>query len=157
MMITPMLAANGPLAEDSAKWAYEVKWDGYRALVQASPGGHRLYPYELEHRSLQHLMTDARRMVVTIQLWLTETPPSIDATFGGEGRVRTDFTAVRDRACGMAIQSDGTSWSRAKRDGSGQDSPSCATLGRDYVTPTQSLCRRRIVGRRGRALARRDV
>jgi bifunctional non-homologous end joining protein LigD len=39
MMMTPMLAASGPLPEDSAKWAYEVKWDGFRALVQASPGG----------------------------------------------------------------------------------------------------------------------
>ena len=38
-MITPMLAASGPLPSDSAKWAYEVKWDGFRALVQASPGG----------------------------------------------------------------------------------------------------------------------
>jgi ATP-dependent DNA ligase len=36
MMITPMLAASGPLPEDSAKWAYEVKWDGFRALLQAS-------------------------------------------------------------------------------------------------------------------------
>ena len=39
MMITPMLAASGPLPRDSAKWAYEVKWDGFRALVQASPAG----------------------------------------------------------------------------------------------------------------------
>jgi ATP-dependent DNA ligase len=38
-MITPMLAASGPLHPDSAKWAYEVKWDGFRALVQASPAG----------------------------------------------------------------------------------------------------------------------
>ena len=38
-MTAPMLAATGPLPEDSAKWAYEVKWDGFRALVQASPGG----------------------------------------------------------------------------------------------------------------------
>ena len=39
MTITPMLAASGPLPEDSAKWAYEVKWDGFRALLQASPAG----------------------------------------------------------------------------------------------------------------------
>jgi hypothetical protein len=39
MMITPMLAASGPLPADSAKWAYEVKWDGFRALLQASPAG----------------------------------------------------------------------------------------------------------------------
>jgi bifunctional non-homologous end joining protein LigD len=34
-----MLAASGLLPPDSAKWAYEVKWDGFRALVQASPAG----------------------------------------------------------------------------------------------------------------------
>jgi bifunctional non-homologous end joining protein LigD len=39
MVITPMLAATGPLPADSAKWAYEVKWDGFRALVRASPAG----------------------------------------------------------------------------------------------------------------------
>lgn len=38
MMITPMLSATGPLPPDSEKWAYEVKWDGFRVLVQASPG-----------------------------------------------------------------------------------------------------------------------
>jgi bifunctional non-homologous end joining protein LigD len=36
-MITPMLAAAGPLPADSGKWAYEVKWDGFRALVEATP------------------------------------------------------------------------------------------------------------------------
>jgi bifunctional non-homologous end joining protein LigD len=34
-----MLASAGPLRPDSDKYAFEVKWDGYRALVKASPQG----------------------------------------------------------------------------------------------------------------------
>jgi ATP-dependent DNA ligase len=34
-MITPMLAAAGPLPPDSARWGYEVKWVGFRAFVRA--------------------------------------------------------------------------------------------------------------------------
>lgn len=32
-----MLVTSGPLPRDSEAWAYEVKWDGFRALVQVSP------------------------------------------------------------------------------------------------------------------------
>jgi bifunctional non-homologous end joining protein LigD len=38
-MIKPMLVAAGPLPRDSGRCAHEVKYDGFRALVQASPGG----------------------------------------------------------------------------------------------------------------------
>jgi ATP-dependent DNA ligase len=38
-MIKPMLAAAGPLPADSGRWAYEVKWDGFRAVVRASSAG----------------------------------------------------------------------------------------------------------------------
>jgi bifunctional non-homologous end joining protein LigD len=34
-----MLVASGPLRPDSDKYAFEVKWDGFRALVDASPQG----------------------------------------------------------------------------------------------------------------------
>jgi bifunctional non-homologous end joining protein LigD len=38
-MISPMLATSGSLPADSEKWSYEVKWDGFRAFVEASPDG----------------------------------------------------------------------------------------------------------------------
>jgi hypothetical protein len=37
--IAPILASAGPLRPDSDKYAFEVKWDGYRALVKVSPQG----------------------------------------------------------------------------------------------------------------------
>jgi bifunctional non-homologous end joining protein LigD len=37
--IKPMLVASGSLRPDSDRYAFEVKWDGFRAMVQASPRG----------------------------------------------------------------------------------------------------------------------
>ncbi|HEV2075118.1 MAG TPA: DNA ligase D [Thermoleophilaceae bacterium] len=36
--LVPMLATLGQLPEDEEGWAYEIKWDGVRALVRAEPG-----------------------------------------------------------------------------------------------------------------------
>ena len=36
--LRPMLATPGPLPEDSAGWAFEVKWDGVRAIVYVEGG-----------------------------------------------------------------------------------------------------------------------
>jgi bifunctional non-homologous end joining protein LigD len=36
--LRPMLVSSGPLRPDSDKYAFEVKWDGFRALVHASGG-----------------------------------------------------------------------------------------------------------------------
>ena len=33
-----MLVTSGPLRPDSDKYAFEVKWDGFRALIRAAPG-----------------------------------------------------------------------------------------------------------------------
>ena len=40
----PMLATTGPLprAGEAADWAFEMKWDGMRAVAEAGPGGWRL-------------------------------------------------------------------------------------------------------------------
>ncbi len=39
MKLRPMLVAAGPLRGDDERYAFEVKWDGFRALVEASPNG----------------------------------------------------------------------------------------------------------------------
>jgi bifunctional non-homologous end joining protein LigD len=39
MKMRPMLVTSGPLRPDSDKYAFEVKWDGFRALIDASPDG----------------------------------------------------------------------------------------------------------------------
>ncbi|MFN2617509.1 MAG: non-homologous end-joining DNA ligase [Thermoleophilaceae bacterium] len=40
--LTPMLARTGPLPREDGGWAYEVKWDGIRALLYADHGHHEL-------------------------------------------------------------------------------------------------------------------
>lgn len=37
MKLRPMLVTPGPLRPDSEKYAFEVKWDGFRTLIEASP------------------------------------------------------------------------------------------------------------------------
>jgi bifunctional non-homologous end joining protein LigD len=40
--LAPMLARTGPLPHDEERWAFEVKWDGLRALVHSRPGRLRI-------------------------------------------------------------------------------------------------------------------
>ncbi|MGZ4269275.1 MAG: DNA ligase D [Solirubrobacteraceae bacterium] len=40
--IAPMLARLGPLPRDEERWAFEVKWDGVRAICRSEPGRMRL-------------------------------------------------------------------------------------------------------------------
>jgi len=51
--IAPMLARSGELPRDEDRWAYEIKWDGVRAIAYAEPG--RL---ALQSRNL-HEITDS--------------------------------------------------------------------------------------------------
>jgi bifunctional non-homologous end joining protein LigD len=48
--IVPMLARTGTLPTDDGRWAYEIKWDGVRAVAYSQPGGLRL-----ESRSLKDI------------------------------------------------------------------------------------------------------
>ena len=40
--LRPMLARPGPLPRDDGRWAFEIKWDGIRALVYSEPGHLRI-------------------------------------------------------------------------------------------------------------------
>ncbi|MBA2637741.1 MAG: DNA ligase D [Solirubrobacterales bacterium] len=40
--LEPMLARPGPMPDDEAAWAFEVKWDGVRAVCFSTPGALRL-------------------------------------------------------------------------------------------------------------------
>jgi bifunctional non-homologous end joining protein LigD len=48
--IVPMLARAGTLPKDDGRWAYEIKWDGVRAVAYSQPGELRL-----ESRSLKDI------------------------------------------------------------------------------------------------------
>ncbi len=50
MRITPMLARPGPLPDEDGGWAYEVKWDGVRAIAYSQPG-----ELHLESRNLKDI------------------------------------------------------------------------------------------------------
>lgn len=39
----PMLVTSGPLRPDNDRYAFEVKWDGFRALVEATPTGLKIW------------------------------------------------------------------------------------------------------------------
>ena len=40
--ITPMLASSGPVPDEEGQWAFELKWDGVRAIAYLRPGRMRL-------------------------------------------------------------------------------------------------------------------
>jgi bifunctional non-homologous end joining protein LigD len=45
--IVPMMAQLGKLPRDDARWAFEIKWDGVRAICQSEPGRMRLHSRNL--------------------------------------------------------------------------------------------------------------
>jgi bifunctional non-homologous end joining protein LigD len=52
--LVPMLARPGDLPPDDRKWAYEVKWDGVRALLYWEPGNLRLESRNLNDITAQY-------------------------------------------------------------------------------------------------------
>lgn len=52
--VAPMLARAGSLPADQAAWAYEVKWDGVRAVAFATPGRVRLQGRSLADMTAQY-------------------------------------------------------------------------------------------------------
>jgi len=52
--VKPMLARIGPLPSDDAAWAYEIKWDGVRAIAYSTPGKLRLESRNLKEITAQY-------------------------------------------------------------------------------------------------------
>jgi bifunctional non-homologous end joining protein LigD len=52
--VKPMLARTGPLPRDDRAWAYEIKWDGVRAIAYSTPGELRLESRNLKEISAQY-------------------------------------------------------------------------------------------------------
>ncbi len=52
--LTPMLARAGNLPADDRRWAYEIKWDGVRALAYSQPGRLRLHSRNLNEITGQY-------------------------------------------------------------------------------------------------------
>ncbi len=45
--VAPMLATAGPLPPDDGRWAFEIKWDGVRAIAHSEPGRLRFHSRNL--------------------------------------------------------------------------------------------------------------
>jgi len=58
--IVPMLARLGSLPRDDERWAYEIKWDGVRAIAYSSPGELRLESRNLN--DITHKYPELRRI-----------------------------------------------------------------------------------------------
>jgi bifunctional non-homologous end joining protein LigD len=52
--VKPMLARAGPLPADEHAWAYEIKWDGVRAIAYSTPGELRLESRNLKTITAQY-------------------------------------------------------------------------------------------------------
>ncbi len=52
--LAPMLARTGTLPGDDAHWAYEIKWDGVRAIAYSTPGELRLESRNLKDITVQY-------------------------------------------------------------------------------------------------------
>jgi bifunctional non-homologous end joining protein LigD len=52
--VKPMLARVGPLPRDDAAWAYEIKWDGVRAIAYSTPGELRVESRNLKEITAQY-------------------------------------------------------------------------------------------------------
>ncbi len=52
--VKPMLARTGPLPHDERAWAYEIKWDGVRAIAYSTPGELRLESRNLKEITAQY-------------------------------------------------------------------------------------------------------
>jgi len=52
--LAPMLARAGTLPADDQRWAYEIKWDGVRAIAYSTPGELRLESRNLKDITVQY-------------------------------------------------------------------------------------------------------
>lgn len=96
MLVDPMLATSGPLPTDEERWAFEPKWDGFRAIVQTDGRGIRVW---------SRRGTDLAGRLPELAPLAAALPPrtTLDGelvVFDSEGRV--DFDGMRRRGFGQA-------------------------------------------------------
>jgi bifunctional non-homologous end joining protein LigD len=90
--IAPMLARSGSLPTEDGGWAYEVKWDGVRAIAYSQPGELRL-----ESRNLKDI-TDSYPELFAVNAALGSHSAVLDGeivAFDGDGR--PSFAALAQR------------------------------------------------------------
>jgi bifunctional non-homologous end joining protein LigD len=90
--LRPMLARSGTLPADDGRWAYEIKWDGVRALAYSRPGELRL-----ESRNLNDI-TDSYPEIARLNRALSSHEAILDGELVAfDERGRPSFQALQQR------------------------------------------------------------
>ena len=90
--VAPMLARLGPLPRDDDRWAYEVKWDGVRAICHSEPGRLRLFSRNLNEITARYPELSRLNRALSHHRAILDGEV---VAFGPEGR--PDFGALQQR------------------------------------------------------------
>jgi bifunctional non-homologous end joining protein LigD len=96
MTIEPMLATPGPLPTDEDRWAFEPKWDGFRAIVQGD--GRRLRIMSRRGTDLAGRLPELAALAGWLPAGTTLDGELVVVDAGG----RVDFDGMRGRGFGQA-------------------------------------------------------
>ena len=96
MIVDPMLATSGPLPADEDRWAFEPKWDGFRAIVHTD--GRRLRIMSRRGTDLAGRLPELARLAGSLPAGTTLDGELV--VFDAEGRV--DFDGMRRRGFAQA-------------------------------------------------------
>jgi len=96
MAIDPMLATSGPLPVDVERWAFEPKWDGFRAMVHCA--GRRLRVMSRRGTDLAGRLPELAALAGALPAGTTVDGELV--VVDGEGRI--DFEGMRRRGFGQA-------------------------------------------------------
>jgi bifunctional non-homologous end joining protein LigD len=95
MTIEPMLATSGPLPTDEDRWAFEPKWDGFRAIVQGD--GRRLRIMSRRGTDLAGRLPELAALAGWLPAGTTLDGELVVVNAGG----RVDFDGMRGRGFGL--------------------------------------------------------
>jgi bifunctional non-homologous end joining protein LigD len=96
MIVDPMLATSGPLPADEERWAFEPKWDGFRAIVQRD--GRRLRVMSRRGTDLAGRLPELTGLAGSLPVGTTLDGELV--VVDSEGRV--DFDRMRRRGFGQS-------------------------------------------------------
>lgn len=105
--LAPMLAKPGKLPRNQERWAFEIKWDGVRALTYSEPGGFRLR--SRNRRDITASYPELRRLGRALGSHSAILDGEIVA-FGDDGR--PSFARLQER---MHVASESTARRRAEK------------------------------------------
>ena len=104
--VKPMLARPGDLPRDDAGWAYEIKWDGVRAIAYAQPG-----EISFESRNLRDVTPSYPELRALARATASRTAVLDGEIVAFDEAGRPSFSRLQER---MHVQSDSAARRRAQ-------------------------------------------